>query len=211
MPIWSTWSEGDILTQSYQIAIRDGNGPASTQEVVITINGSNDAPVLVNDTPITDELRVNSAREDVQYFPSVSHLPDGGWVSVWMYYKPADGSSDWSTHVEGRVFNADGSPRHDGFEVFPAQEGFQYHQADVTSLNGGGWFVSWIGKGGGNDPRTIYGRLYEPDGTAGEIISISDENLGIDVNPAITALDDGGWVVSWVTLMGQGRSSGKSL
>ncbi|WP_085899332.1 VCBS domain-containing protein [Kiloniella majae] len=192
-------AEGETLTQTYEVAIRDGNGAPLIQEVVITITGSNDAPEIIDHTNLRDLIRVNSDFNHNHYMhqPSVSHLPDGGWVSVWMYRKPEDENSDEFMHVKGRVFNADGSPRGDDFDVFPPQEHFSYHHPDVTSLPNGGWFVSWHAKSGQGLPNKLYGRLYDPDGTAHESIKISDLEYGSERNSTVTALNDGGWVVSW--------------
>ncbi|WP_120497498.1 VCBS domain-containing protein [Kiloniella sp. EL199] len=192
-------SEGDVLTQTYEVAIRDGNGAPLTQEVVITITGSNDAPEIVDRTSLRDHIRVNSETEfnHVMHHPSVSHLPDGGWVSVWMYYKPVDENSERLSHVKGRAFNADGSPRGDDFDVFPPQENYSRHEPDVTSLANGGWFVSWNVKNGPGLPNNLYGRLYDADGSAREIMKISDLDYGSESSSTVTALNDGGWVVSW--------------
>ncbi len=51
-------ADGESLTLTYEIAVNDGNTGMATQEVVITINGTNDVPVMsvaTNDTD-TDTL-----------------------------------------------------------------------------------------------------------------------------------------------------------
>src|SRR5690606_38653097 len=43
-------SEGETLTQTYDVKISAGNGGTVTQQVTITITGKNDAPLAVNDS-----------------------------------------------------------------------------------------------------------------------------------------------------------------
>ncbi|PIE44305.1 MAG: hypothetical protein CSA50_00855, partial [Gammaproteobacteria bacterium] len=42
--------EDDALTQTYTITLNDGNGGTTTENIVITVNGSNDTPVALPDT-----------------------------------------------------------------------------------------------------------------------------------------------------------------
>jgi VCBS repeat-containing protein len=45
---------GQSVTQTYTVAITDDNGATVFQNVDVTLNGANDAPIAVNDTVITD-------------------------------------------------------------------------------------------------------------------------------------------------------------
>ncbi len=47
-------SEGQSLTQVYTVSIMDDHGATALQDITVTINGANDAPVGVDDTIITD-------------------------------------------------------------------------------------------------------------------------------------------------------------
>jgi VCBS repeat-containing protein len=47
-------AQGQILTQDYLVTIADNNGGSTTQDVTVTINGTNDAPTAVGETVITD-------------------------------------------------------------------------------------------------------------------------------------------------------------
>ncbi|MBT7759690.1 MAG: tandem-95 repeat protein [Rhodospirillaceae bacterium] len=42
-------AEGQVLSQSYDVTIEDGQGGAATQTVTVTITGTNDAPVAMDD------------------------------------------------------------------------------------------------------------------------------------------------------------------
>lgn len=68
-PTLQSLAEGQTITQTYTITIKDNNGVPVTQTVTITITGTNDAPVLTADTSIhhADEVvnTTNSSVEDV--------------------------------------------------------------------------------------------------------------------------------------------------
>ena len=65
-------AEGQKLTQTYTITVNDGHGGTATQDVTITLTGTNDAPVVVN--AIADQ----SASED----------------QIWSFQVPANTFSD---------------------------------------------------------------------------------------------------------------------
>ncbi|MDH2344395.1 VCBS domain-containing protein [Bradyrhizobium sp. SSUT77] len=47
-------AQGQTLTQDYFVTIADNNGGSTTQDVTVTINGTNDAPTAVSESVITD-------------------------------------------------------------------------------------------------------------------------------------------------------------
>ena len=46
-------AEGEVLTQTYTIILDDGNGGTASQTVTVTITGTNDAPIVTDDTAAT--------------------------------------------------------------------------------------------------------------------------------------------------------------
>ena len=81
---------GQVLTQTYNVVISDGQGGSATQPVTVTVTGTNDAPVANadtattnEDTPVTFDVRANDT--DV------------------------DGSSRTVTHINGSAIAAGGS------------------------------------------------------------------------------------------------------
>uniref|UniRef100_UPI0026151715 cadherin-like domain-containing protein n=1 Tax=Azospirillum sp. TaxID=34012 RepID=UPI0026151715 len=83
------------------------------------------------------ETRV-SEQSGTQEWPTISALPDGGWVTVWQ--RAALGSSDYS--VQGQIFNADGSRRGSAFTVNQLDAGAQ-GMPRVSVMADGGFVVSW--------------------------------------------------------------------
>jgi hypothetical protein len=53
-------SAGEVVTQTYEYAVDDGNGGSDTASIDVTVNGVNDTPVAAADTDITDEDSVVS-------------------------------------------------------------------------------------------------------------------------------------------------------
>jgi VCBS repeat-containing protein len=47
-------AQGQVLTQDYLVSVTDNQGGSTTQDVTITINGTNDAPTAVSENVITD-------------------------------------------------------------------------------------------------------------------------------------------------------------
>lgn len=69
-PTLQSLAEGQTITQTYTITIKDNNGVPVTQTVTITITGTNDAPALSADTSashVADEVvnTTNSSVEDI--------------------------------------------------------------------------------------------------------------------------------------------------
>lgn len=69
-PTLQSLAEGQTITQTYTITIKDNNGVPVTQTVTITITGTNDAPVLSADTAASHHAEevlntTNSSVEDV--------------------------------------------------------------------------------------------------------------------------------------------------
>ncbi|MEN5144550.1 VCBS domain-containing protein [Brevundimonas diminuta] len=57
--------EGDSIPLTYRVQVSDGRGGIATREVVITINGANDAPVAVADVDVVTEAGVLDGGNDV--------------------------------------------------------------------------------------------------------------------------------------------------
>ena len=47
-------AQGQVLTQTYSVAITDENGATTIQDIAIALNGQNDAPTAVGETVVTD-------------------------------------------------------------------------------------------------------------------------------------------------------------
>ena len=184
------------VTLTYDVT--DGNGGDLTgQTQTYTLDPVNDAPVLSgidtsalhyteNDraTPVTfvrtasgDEFLVDSAGRHT----TVAGLDGGGFVVTW-----DDESSDT---FYGRIFDAAGQPVDDKFPI----DGDASVTGSVAGLDGGGFVITW------NADGNVYARIFdtEADHYAGNAFPITSVLSGYQGYSSVTALRDGGFVVTY--------------
>ncbi|MGN6450592.1 MAG: hypothetical protein ACTHLK_18755 [Brucella intermedia] len=66
----------------------------------------------------------------------------------------------------------------------------------MTALSDGGWVVSWHGNPSGT--YNIYQQRYSQDGSKqGSETLVNTTTTGNELSPSVTALSDGGWIVTW--------------
>lgn len=130
---------------------------------------------------------------------AASPIHDGGFVVVW---EASDGD-DLGTFFQR--YDIDGSPLGSTTQVnitnsIPAQD--SQDNPDVTYLADGEHFVVvWESAQGPSDANAVIGRIFEADGTPlpGGEIDINDQSLSTGIQPTVTALNKGGFVVAWAT------------
>jgi hypothetical protein len=143
--------------------------------------------------PIANETQVNTYTYNSQTEPSVTGLADGGWVVTW-------GSTDQDGDSYGiyqQRFDAGGSAVSAETQVNTYTTGVQFFPS-VTALADGGWVVTWQSAGQDGDNYGIYQQRFDADGNVfdGEI-HVSSATTDAQESPSVTALADGGWVVTW--------------
>jgi len=139
------------------------------------------------------EVQVNSYVTGDQQDPKITALTGGGWVVTWIS-AGQDGDS-WGTYQQ--AYNADGSALGDEVRVNSYVTGDQVYQ-QITALAGGGWVVTWESNGQDGDGRGIYQQAYNADGSVlGGEVRVNSYVTHDQGFPKITALADGGWVVTW--------------
>jgi hypothetical protein len=96
---------------------------------------------------------------------------------------------------------------HQGGEVLVSRTaGANSSDPSITHLKDGGFVVSWYGFNPGNSTYSIHGQRYQADGRAlGSEFMVNTTVAGARVNPSITALNDGGFIVIW---NGEGYNQG---
>ncbi|CAM8662094.1 Kexin/furin catalytic domain [Paracoccaceae bacterium] len=150
------------------------------------------------------EFRVNSFVSGDQQTPSVTALSDGGWVVTWMS-QWQDGS-DWG--IYGQRYGLDGAASGAEFRVNTYVQSVQASPS-VTALSDGGWVVTWHSAGQDGSSWGIYGQRYGFDGAvSGAEFRVNSFVSGDQQTPAVTALSDGGWVVTWMSHGQDGSSWG---
>ncbi|HEX8379906.1 MAG TPA: Ig-like domain-containing protein, partial [Allosphingosinicella sp.] len=136
-------------------------------------------------------VQVNSFTANDQHFAAAAGLADGGYVIAWTsWQQDAPGAG-----IYGQRFNAAGIAQGGEFRINTAIAGNQ-KDPSIAALADGGFVISWSSTGPGhNDPTHIYAQRFDAAGnaTGGEIkVSV----VG-GVEPAVTALADGGFAIAW--------------
>jgi hypothetical protein len=190
----------DIIVQ-----VSDGN-LTDTQAIAVTVTNINEAPsgalrilsqVEQTFTQPTNEFRVNTYTASFQDEPSVTALADGGWLVTWQSFGQ-DGPE--CLGVYGQRYNIAGSTVGSEFLVNTYTIN---HQKDpsVTALADGGWLVTWTSIGQDGSISGVYGQRYNSAGsTVGSEFRVNTYTISEKYAPSVTALSDGGWLVTWTSV-----------
>ncbi|MFD2053005.1 beta strand repeat-containing protein [Mesorhizobium calcicola] len=141
-----------------------------------------------------NDFIVNSTTGAYDRFNSaITGLADGRFVVSWQSYDGTDGSAGC---IRARIYNADGSAAGNDFIVNSATFSDQASPA-ITGLADGRFVATWDSLDPG-DHGCIRARLYNADGSvAGNDFIVNSTVTGYGGPPAITALADGRFVITW--------------
>jgi|GEM_PF-1069783 len=139
--------------------------------------------------------------------PVVAHLAGGNNVVIW-----ADRTS---TDVKGQIIAADGTLKGGAFVVNSTTGNMQYAPG-ITALANGGFIVTWqdlSGTGGDTAGWAVRAQLYDAVGSkAGAEFLVNTTTTADQIDPSITALAKGGFVVTWTdTSATLGDTSGTAV
>ena len=139
------------------------------------------------------EFQVNTYTDANQSEASVDVFDGGGFVVVWSSFgQDGDG---WG--VYGQRFDATGARAGGEFHVSQTTAENQAY-AQVTVLAGGGFVVSWVSGNPSAGTSDVYARLYSATGVAqGNEFLLNTWTVSDQGTPAVSALDDGGFVAVW--------------
>jgi Ca2+-binding RTX toxin-like protein len=142
---------------------------------------------------LSGEFRVNNTVADVQQYPSVAALPDGGYLVVWES-NLQDGSG---YGVYAQRYGASGATVGGEFRVNSTTVDAQKAPA-VSVLEGGGFVVAWQSNLQDGGLYGIYGQRFDTNGQAlGGEFRVNGTTPSTQEAPAIAALEGGGFVVTW--------------
>ncbi|MBR1121079.1 VCBS repeat-containing protein [Bradyrhizobium lablabi] len=157
-------------------------------------------------TKVGSEILVNTATVTDQSGAQITALSDGGFVVTWADLNRVGGaagdSSSWA--VKAQVFAAGGTKVGSEILVNTATAGRQDFQ-QITALSDGGFVVTWNdlsqgvgGAGGDTDLYAVKAQVFAAGGTkVGSEILVNTATASAQINPQITALSNGGFVVTW--------------
>ncbi len=146
--------------------------------------------VNTNDFLVSTATSVSS---DLQY-PQITALNNGGFVVTWKNYDDLTTSAN----IRGRVFNADGTTLTTEDFLVSTSNTSNQESPQITALNNGGFVVTWYSSDNGSN-NDIRGRVFNADGSAvnASDLLVSTSNTNQQFTPQITALNNGGFVITW--------------
>lgn len=145
------------------------------------------------------EFLINTTTNNVQDGPAITALSDGRFVAVWNDFSQTGGDMD-NFAVRGQVFNADGTKAGGEFLVNTTTSNGQFN-ASVTALADGRFAVAWTDQSATGDDMSgfaIRTQLFNPNGTrSGSEFVANTTTTNNQLDPTITGLADGRFVVAW--------------
>jgi len=150
------------------------------------------------DAGFYSEFIVNSRTSGNQLRSTTAELPGGGFIVVWESYQSGNGD------VMAQVFDASGMPVGNEFMVNTTNAGWQ-GWPDITALKDGTVMITWQGNNGG--ANSVFTQRYSFDGDTSLLSKVGGETkvnitTADSVKGVITALDDGGYLLTWASWNG---------
>ena len=139
------------------------------------------------------ETLVNTFTTDNQSLPSITALPDGGYVASW-HSLNQDGNG-FGIYVQRFAWDSSRVGEETAVNTFTT--GYQSTPV-VAALNDGGYVVAWHSDNQDGSSWGVYNQRFAADGTkVGAEVRVNTTTNGEQSTPAIKALADGGYVVVW--------------
>jgi hypothetical protein len=136
--------------------------------------------------------------------PDTVALADGGYVVTWTSYNQ-DGSH---AGIRAQLYNADGTMNGSEFQVNTYTSSVQRYPS-ITDLSDGGFLITWESFGQDGSDYGIYAQRYDANGTRnGTEFRVNTYNYSGQMDPYVTSLADGGFVVTWESNVQDGSGYG---
>ena len=161
-------------------------------------------------TPSTPVVLDASTGNSTNYetLPQITSLANGGYVVTWSGYNYSNSNYNSSTYVQ--QFDANGARVGSIVELNGASNanfGSEYTYPYVAALTGGGYAITWMEytDTNGSDDYTVFVQQFSAGGSkVGATVQLdashNNTSNNYDELPRITALGDGGYVVTWMSL-----------
>jgi Ca2+-binding RTX toxin-like protein len=148
-------------------------------------------------TPQGESIPLNTITAGTQGVNGMARLADGRLVVTW------EDTNGATYDIRARLVSAGGTPLGPEFRVNTTTAETQA-QPVVAALTGGGFAIAWVDvsqSGGDTSLQAIRAQLYAANGTrlGGEIL-VNTTTANGQYEPAITALTDGRFLVTWTDL-----------
>lgn len=180
-----------LANNGFVVSWTDSNGMASSGNLRAQVFDGAGAAVGA-------EIAVNTTTTSAQKASAVTGLSDGRFVVAWEDSASLVGDASFSA-LRAQVFSSNGARLGGELLVNSTTQGGQFDAA-VTALENGRFVMTWTDTSGtGSDSSwAIRGRLFNSDGSAaGNDFQVNSTTAGTQYQPAVTALQDGRFVVVW--------------
>ncbi|KKJ76815.1 hypothetical protein WH95_11025, partial [Kiloniella litopenaei] len=161
----------------------------------------------VTGSPIGEETQVNTYTNENQNNSSITALSDGGYVITWTSY-------DQDGHAHGvyfQRFDASGNPLGGETQANSYTDNMQY-DSSITALSDGGYVITWTSYGQDGHAHGVYFQRFDASGNPlGEETQVNTYTNGNQKDSSITALSDGGYVITWTSYEQDGSGTGVYL
>ena len=200
----------------FDYTVTDSHGVTKTATFTIDVKPVADTPVLTAQQDIAEkiggEFLVNTTTAGGQFQTSVTTLANGNFVIAWTdtSYSGGDANGD---SVKAQLFDASGNKIGDEFLVNTETSASQ-RQPKTTALANGGFVIAWednSGTGGDDSESSVKAQVFGADGrkVGGELL-VNTATAGAQEAASITALANGGFVVTWDDNSGTGGDDSES-
>ena len=157
------------------------------------------------------ETQINEQTAGSQSGSQVAGLAGGRFVAVWESAASAPAGDGSGQGIFARLFSNTGVAEAGEFQVNTFTNSNQ-SDAQVAVLTNGDFVVVWRSEGQDTSSGGIYGQRFTSAGAAvGNEFRVNDVTPGDQTRPAITALDDGKFVVSWTDTSTPAPGSGADI
>ena len=141
------------------------------------------------------ETQVNTYTTGNQLYPTATSLADGGWLVSWV----SNGQDGEGYGVYMQRYDALGHAIGDETQVNTVTASQQSDQS-IAGLADGGWVVTWESYPQDGDGYGIFQQRYDSSGAAiGGETQVNTYAAGNQYLSSVTALSDGGWLVTWAS------------
>ncbi len=185
-------------SDSFSFEVTDSEGLSDTATVSID--------VLENDLDLSSgsEFQVNTQTAGDQKESSITALADGGYVVTWS----STGQDGDKSGAFGQQYDASGNEVGSEFQINTHTAGDQ-KKVSVAGTDDGGFVAVWESKDQDGDKKGVFGQRFDSDGdTLGSEFQVNTHTAGDQKESSITALTDGGYVVTWSSTGQDGDKGG---
>jgi Ca2+-binding RTX toxin-like protein len=203
-------------TATFDYTVTDGKRAFNSSIVTVDVASINDVPtanpdtdtLILKPTDITlppngepvltgkDEILVNTTVYNAQNNASIASLSSGGYVIIWS----GNTNAGDSFGVVGQLFDEFGNKLSSEFLV-NTNTSFSQERPSVTALSDGGFIVVWSSRDSATgDNFGIAAQRFDGAGNKiGTEFLVNTLIVDTQWSPDVTGLNDGGFVVTWVT------------